>query len=109
MRTLRFIVKGQTISLDPKCDFEGLVPGTEGYLEAEFSFSKEWESCVKVVAFFSNLGVEYEPQLLNSRNVCKIPPEALKNRVFKVQVIGKRKDYILRTNRLSVKQGGDIR
>ena len=106
MRTLKFIVNGQTISLDPKCDFEGLIPGTEGYLQAEFSFSKEWDNCLKVVAFFSNLGREYEPQVLNSRNVCTIPPEALKNRVFKVQVIGKRKDYTLRTNRLGVHQRG---
>lgn len=107
MRTLKFIVNGQTIGLDPKCSFKGLVPGTEGYLEAQFSFSKEWENCLKVVAFFSNLGVEYEPQVLNSQNVCKIPHEALKNRIFKVQVIGKRKEYTLRTNRLSVRQGGD--
>lgn len=106
MRTLKFIVNGQTISLDPRCDFEGLIPGTEGYLQAEFSFSKEWENCLKVVAFFSNLGREYEPQVLNKGNVCTIPPEALKNRVFKVQVIGKRKDYTLRTNRLGVYQRG---
>lgn len=107
MRTLRFIVKGQTISLDPQCDFEGLIPGTEGYLQAEFSFSKEWESCVKVVAFFSNLGREYEPQVVNKQNVCIIPHDALKNRVFKVQVIGKKENYTLRTNRIAVKQGGD--
>lgn len=106
MRTLRFIVNGQTISLDPNCDFNGLIPGSEGYLQAEFSFSKEWESCIKVVAFFSNLGVEYEPQVLNKQNVCTIPPEALKHRVFKVQIIGKKENYMLRTNRLGVYQRG---
>jgi len=106
MRTLRFIVKGQTISLDPQCDFKGLIPGTEGYLEAEFSFSKEWESCIKVVAFFSNLGREYEPQVLNRRNVCIIPQEALANRIFKVQVVGKKDNYTLRTNRIAVRQEG---
>ena len=106
MRTLKFIVNGQTISLDPNCDFEGLIPGSEGYLQARFSFSKEWESCVKVVAFFSNLGVEYEPRVLNEQNVCIIPQEALKHRVFKVQIIGKKENYMLRTNRLSIRQGG---
>lgn len=106
MRTLKFIVKGQTISLDPNCNFEGLAPCTEGYLQAEFSFSKGWESCIKVVAFFSNLGVEFEPQVLNKTNVCIIPPEALKNRIFKLQVIGKRDNYVIRTNRLGVYQRG---
>ena len=39
MRTLKFIVEGQIIKQDPSCDFTNLVPGTEGYLRAEFSFS----------------------------------------------------------------------
>lgn len=102
MRTLKFIVNGRTIVLDPKCDYEGFIPCSEGYMEAQFSFSKEWENCLKVMIFFSNLGVEYETQLLNSRNVCKIPQEALKNRVFKLQVIGRKENYTLRTNRITV-------
>ena len=106
MRTLKFIVNGQTISLDPTCNFEGLIPGTEGYLEAQFSFSKEWDNCIKVVAFFSNLGVEYEPQVLNRRNVCTIPPEALKNRVFKIQVLGQHNNVKIRTNKIAVRQEG---
>ena len=41
MRTLKFIVNGQIIKQDPKCDFSNLIPASEGYLVAEFSFSKE--------------------------------------------------------------------
>ena len=106
MRTLRFIVKGQSITQDPKCDFSGLVPGTEGYIQAEFSFSKEWDGCVKVAAFFSNLGREYEPQVLTKRSTCTIPTEALKRRVFKIQIIGQKGELRLCTNKVIVEQKG---
>ena len=46
MRTLKFIVKGQTIVLDPNCDTTSLVPGSSGYVQAEFDFSSEWEGDV---------------------------------------------------------------
>lgn len=42
MRTLKFIVNAQKLEKDPSCDFSGIVSGTKGYLEAEFSVSKEW-------------------------------------------------------------------
>ena len=105
MRTLKFVVEGQNISLDPNCDFSGLVPGTEGYLEAQFSFSPEWNGCAKVAAFFSSLGREFTPQVINGTS-CIIPPEALEKSVFKVQVIGKKDNYTLRTNRIIVHQRG---
>ena len=104
MRTLKFIVEDQIIKPDPKCDFSNLVPGTEGYLNAEFSFSKGWENCTKVAAFYSNLGREYEPQVLNRRGVCLIPAEALQNSIFKVQVLGQKENFTIRTNKLVVRQ-----
>ena len=105
MRTLRFVVEGQNISLDPNCDVSGLVPGTSGYLEAEFVFSSEWDGCTKVAAFFSNLGREFSPQVING-STCVIPSEALEKSVFKVQVIGKKGNYNIRTNRVIVQQRG---
>lgn len=106
MRTLKFIVEGQTIKPDPKCDFSGLSPGTSGYLKAEFSFSKEWTSTPKVVAFYSRLGNEYPPQALKDGRTCIIPSEALRKRIFKVQVLGKNG---LVTNRLKIDQkGGNV-
>ena len=106
MRTLKFIVDGQSIKQNPSCDFSGLVPGTEGYLKAEFSFSPDWDNTVKVAGFFSNMGKEYEPQILKDGQSCIIPAEALKNRIFKVQVIGKRGDYKIITNKVTVSQNG---
>ena len=106
MRKLKFIVSKQMIMPDPKCDFSGLIPGSEGYLEAEFAFSPEWKNCVKVVAFYSIMGKEYPPQILNDRNTCVIPAEALEKRKFKVQVIGKEGDTKLATNKMTVCQNG---
>lgn len=106
MRTLRFIVNGQIITQDPNCDFSNLVPGTEGYLQAEFRFSSEWRSCNKVAAFYSMMGAEYPPQVLNERNICMIPAEALKRRNFKIRVFGKGPELALTTDKVLVQQNG---
>lgn len=104
MRTLKFIVEGQSIKPDPHCDFSGLVPGTGGYLKAEFTFSKEWTSTPKVAAFYSRLGKEYQPQHLTNGKSCMIPSEASSKRIFKVQILGKNG---LVTNKLEIDQKGD--
>ena len=106
MRTLKFIVNKQIITLDPNCDFTGLIPGSEGYLQAEFIFSPEWRNCVKVAAFYSILGKEFPPQKLEDGKTCMIPAEALKGRKFKVQVIGKDDRVKLTTNKVTVSQNG---
>ena len=106
MRPLKFIVDKQIIRPDPNCDFNNLVPGSEGYLLAEFSFSPEWSSCVKVAGFYSAFGKEYPPQILKDGRTCLIPSEALKKRAFKVQVMGKNEQIKLVTNKLTVYQTG---
>lgn len=108
MRTLKFIVEDQIIKQDPNCDFEGLVPGTEGYLRAEFSFSPEWDGCGKVAGFYSIMGHEYEPQLLSDGKSCMIPTEALAKKAFKISILGlRRKDsFKITTNKVTVNQTG---
>lgn len=106
MRTLKFIVENQIIRQDPTCDFSNLVPGSKGYLTAEFSFSKEWDGCTKVAAFYSLLGNEYPPRALADGKTCVIPFEAIEKRVFKIQVIGKKNDIKLKTNKVVVNQNG---
>lgn len=109
MRTLKFIVNGQCIVKDPNCDFSGLVPGSEKYITADFSFSDEWKNRVKVVGFWSRLGKEYPPQLLTDGKTCKIPCEALKNKIFRMQVIGKSGDTKVKTNKIAITQlGGSL-
>ena len=106
MRTLRFIVKGQIIEPDPSCDFSGLVPGTVGYLKADFAFSEEWNGCTKVAAFYSLLGKEYPPQILADGRSCFIPKEALAKQTFTMKVIGQRSDFKIGTNKIAIKQDG---
>lgn len=107
MRTLRFIVDGQLIKQDPSCDFSGLIPGSDGYLQASFTFSDEWNEMAKVAAFWSPLGKEYPPQLLDGYYSCRIPVEALARRTFKVQVLGKDANgKRLTTNKIEVTQNG---
>ena len=106
MRTLRFIVDGLTIRQDPECDFSNLVPGTSGYLRAEFCFSKDWDQTTRVAGFYSSLGQEYPPRVLDNGFTCIIPAEALKKSVFKVRVIGSKNGLKLQTNKVVVHQNG---
>lgn len=75
MRTLNFIVSERTLKQDPTSNFDGLFPAPNQHIEAEFSFSKEWESAVKVAAFYSIPGKEYPPQPINEEKLCVIPPK----------------------------------
>lgn len=107
MRVLKFIVDGNNITQDPACDFTGLLPGSEEQIQAEFVFSSEWESRTKVAAFWSVMDKEYEPQVINSDNVCLIPKEALSKVAFKVQVLGKRRNHdLVKTDTVLVYQSG---
>lgn len=105
MRTLKFIVDGLTISADPNCDFDNLVPGTEGYLKAEFSFSPDWDGYVKVAGFYSAMGVEYTPQQIKD-NCCMIPADALQKRVFKIKIVGSNGTSKMQTDKVTVRQMG---
>lgn len=106
MKTLKFNVNGQTITLDPESGAEKLVPGSKAYVMAEFTFSEEWDKCSKVVAFYSNLGREFEPQVLKDGKLCVIPLEATNMSIFKVKVFGKREDFVIGTNKVVVHQKG---
>lgn len=108
MRTLKFIVDGQILTKDPGCDFENLVPGSEGYLQAEFTFSQEWKDCTKVVKFHYRDN-EYPPQSLDDGKSCMIPNEATAGRAFYITVLGKRGSFKITTNDVGVVQkGGEL-
>lgn len=109
MRTLRFIVDGQTIKQDPTCDFSGLFNCKNSNVCAEFVFSSEWNGVTKVAAFWSILDEEYEPQVIDEKNTCIIPVEAFTRAAFKVQVLGMKRSTKLTTNKLVVLQTGGRR
>lgn len=105
MRVLEFIVDQQKLAKSPNCNFDGIVPGSKGYLEAKFSFSEEWEGCTKVVGFYYG-NTEFHPKALGDENSCVIPCEALKNPSFDIRVFGKRKGFGISTNKITVSQNG---
>ena len=107
MRILKFIVNGQIITKDPNCDFDGLIPGSNGYLKAEFSFSPEWKNYAKVASFWSVMGKEYTPKKITDDRNCIIPAEALQKRTFKIQVVGMDiNGNKIKTNKVAVSQNG---
>ncbi len=107
LRELKFVVEGQIVSADPECDFSNLIPGTDGYLQASFSFSKEWCGCVKAVGFWAN-NEECPAQLLEDGKTCIIPPEALKGRRFTIGVYGRGHQVRLATNKITITQDGGM-
>lgn len=109
MRTLRFIVDGQTVKQDPTCDFSGLFLNKGSSVCAEFIFSSEWNDKIKVAAFWSMLDREYDPQALDNKNACIIPVEAFSRASFKIQVLGIGGRERLTTNKLVVLQTGGKR
>ena len=108
MRTLRFIVDGQTVKQDPTCDFSGLFLNKDSGVCAEFIFSSEWNDKIKVAAFWSMLDREYEPQALDN-NTCIIPVEAFSKASFKIHVLGVGGHERFTTNKLVVLQTGGRR
>lgn len=103
MRTLRFLVDGQSINKDQSCDFSHIVSGTKGYLCASFSFSSDWDGCRKA-AIFSCLGRDHPVPIIN--NKCQIPESALLYKYFRVKVVGEKDGYRITTNSEEVKQDG---
>lgn len=106
MRTLRFIVKDQIIEKDPNCDFNNLVPGTDEYLRADFSLSPEWDGYKVQALFWSMMGRLYPKPSMVAGTHCMIPEAALKKTAFKVQLIGRKGDSKLITDKLVVRQDG---
>lgn len=109
MRTLKFIVEHDGLKQDPSCSFDRLFPAPNQEIVAEFSFPHEWNGVSKVAAFYSMLGKEYPPQIIEDDNRCVIPPEALKLPAFKIQVLGNFRGKITTTNTLTVYQKGGTR
>jgi hypothetical protein len=102
LRTLEFIVDGQHIRKDPKCDFSKLVAGSKNYLRAHFTFSDDWKDCAKAASFWR--GAEEHGVLLGEDDGCIIPAEALVGMTFAVTVLGQKGQLEIPTNRVIVRQ-----
>ena len=106
MRTLKFIVNNQSLTKDPNCNFDGLVPGTSDYVQAEILFSPEWDGYIKVVSFESLLGREYEPQILRDGRSCNIPAKAHEPLSYTIKKKKKKGTSKITTNKITIEQNG---
>lgn len=102
MKHLKLLVNNKLITCDPTCRNSGLYMGMTEPVKIQFDFSDDWNERVKVAAFWSVSGIEYDPQLILSDNTCIVPPEALQGTVFKVQVFGKLNGEKISTGKCSV-------
>ena len=105
MRELKFIITGQSIQMDPSCDFSCLASGTKGYLKAVFTFNEEWRGCAKIAEFRKHASSEPSSERL-VKDACIIPEQALTGDKFYVSVIGIKPGYRIKTNKLGVRQDG---
>lgn len=104
MKTLKLQVHDDTLDYAQNFSVDGLYPGIREPVRLEFDFSESWKSVAKVAAFYSPLGNEYPPRVLDDGKSCIIPSEALAKTSFKVQILSKQ----LRTNKLTVSLKGGI-
>ena len=103
MRILDFIVKGQSLTKNPDCDFGNIVAGTKGYLSARFQFyGNEWNGCKKAASFW--VGDTEHAVLLDENNSCVIPAEVLINDRFEVSLTGLKDGLLIKTTKTKVKQ-----
>lgn len=99
MRDIQIKVTGQQIEVIGNCD--GIVAGSQNYLQAVFEFSDEWNNCIKIASFWSK-NKEYPVLVRNDK--CMIPDEALTERYFKVSVLGQRGDYRITSDKIKIMQ-----
>lgn len=102
MRVLQFLVEQQNIRKDPGCDFSGLVSGTQGYLQAYFQYSEEWNGCAVAAVFSCADGEEAVPVV---NGVCEVPATIARKKMWWVRVVGMKNDgYKITSNRAEVQQ-----
>ena len=87
MRIIKFVVDNDKIRKDPDSDFSNLSKNPS--VQAQFSFSKEWDGFIKVIGFRRG-NKELEPRILSRGTTCEIPLEALKGTFFRMHVLGKK-------------------
>lgn len=97
MRVLKYIVTGQKVERDLKCDFEDIMRGTNNYINLLFVFDSEWNGAIKVISMKNSDGVETNRVLEN--NQVSLPLSVTDCSLFYFELYGKKTDgTIIRTN-----------
>ena len=103
MRTLQFIVDGQTLAKNN--GFSNIIRGTKNYLKCSFEFKgADWSNC-KIAVVFESKGLEW-PVALDINRSCLVPEQMSDLPSFKVRLVGRKGNYQITTNRLLVSQEG---
>lgn len=102
MRNLNFKVSSQKLSKEG--DFDNIVVGSKGYLQACFVFNSEWKGFAKVAVFKSNVSNE-KPVKIDANGECIVPDEVTDGAYIEVKVVGKSKaGQVITTNSVSFLQ-----
>lgn len=98
MRILEFRVEGQRLRKSDSCDFNGIVPGTVGYLKLHFTFDGDWYDCNKI-CIFDTLTKSVPVKIENG--YCLVPEEVSSSSNFYISLIGKKvgENYLVKTNK----------
>ena len=84
---------------------DSIPTGTNEPVTLYFDLSPEWKNAAVVVGFY-NAERECSPQVLMEDSYCKVPPEATTGYWFRLQVLGRTKDGVIQTNKLTILQNG---
>jgi hypothetical protein len=74
LRVLDFIVSGQTVKPDPLCDFDGIVAGSSGYLQAFRALHSNKPTTTVLNDAGAWMAVEYaaDPKLYIDRKIAEL-------------------------------------
>lgn len=101
MRTLNFKVKGQSLSKDPKCDFNNIMSGSKNYLLLKFDFSEDLLNFKKVACFVKGYAIEYVP-IIN--DCCFVPENITDSHKISFFITFVDNDIKFESNKISIKQ-----
>ena len=96
MRTIKFKVNQQRIKNVDSVSF--IYGGTHNFLQLKFDFGSDWDGCNKAISFGSN-----DVALLLKDDAVVVPKEAFDPTELTFYIVGKKKDYAIRTGTFTIK------
>lgn len=105
MYTITLKVNGERLYLVPE-ESDTIPIHADQPVIVYFNLPSEWKNDMVVIGFYNTDG-ECPPQVLMEDLYCMVPPEALNGYWFRLGLLVRRNDTILRTNKITIiKNGG---
>ena len=101
MRVLNFIVNGQKLDKAENTDLSYIIRGSDNYLCLCIKFDDEWNNTAKIVSLYDS----NKKETLKSANngIVLVPKEITQGDMFSFNVVGRKSQVLLRTNRFYIK------